>query len=257
MNLVKQLPIGLGLACLMMMSSCSKEDVQTLEPLKSERTDASMRDDGGYIKILPIFHATFGPLGSNVYPNGWQRGSSTSSNLIGYPTGSSNFTHLFGNPAWPWVNPISPIQDVPNASSFLTISTKAKKTWTEDGASTGKRSSVETIVKNLTPGKMYELTYYTTSSVCAVKQNNLTPAYASAVVVDWIYSNGTKKSALTMSLKNWEGTWNKQTITFEANEKDQVLNFTAFTESESTFGYAHIFVDHKSIKEVEPLDSPF
>jgi len=29
MNLVQKLPIGLGLACLMIMSSCSKEDALT------------------------------------------------------------------------------------------------------------------------------------------------------------------------------------------------------------------------------------
>ncbi|MCE7067347.1 hypothetical protein [Dyadobacter sp. CY326] len=86
----------------MMMSSLSKEDAQTPEPVIGERTDASMQ---GIPPILtPVaasIPATYGLTGSNVYPAGWQRGPICSSDLALLPTGTSSLTHLFGNPGLP------------------------------------------------------------------------------------------------------------------------------------------------------------
>lgn len=257
MNLVKQLPIGLGFACLMMMSSCSNEDVLAPEPVKNEKTDASMRGIPPILTAIPHIAPTYGPAGSNVYPAGWQRSNSTSNDLVGLPTGTSTLTHLFGNEGLPWQKPLPPIPNAPNANSFLTISSNSKKGvfFSDDAALANKRSSVETKVKNLKPGKMYEITYYVASTICKLKQNNYTPTLPWLIRLDWIGANG-QTNALTVNADT-EAVWFPYTITFEAVTNEQILNFTAFTDSDSKFTYAHIFVDQNSIKEVQLAPSGF
>ncbi|MCE7067348.1 hypothetical protein [Dyadobacter sp. CY326] len=257
MNLVQKLPIGLGLACLMMMSSCSKEDVQTPAPAKSERSDANMRDEGGFIKVFPIFNSTFGQLGCNIHPNGWSRSGNASSNAVGYPTGNSSLAYLFGNPAWPWEKALPSIPGALDANnSILTVSTSTKINVIDFEATAGKRSAVETKIKNLKPGKLYKVTFWATTTVSKVKQNNKIQAYAHALSLDWIYPDG-KENALVLSLNsNNAALWKTYSITFEAKHSEQVLTFTAFTKNEGEFAYAHLFVDHNSIKEVESPSYP-
>src|SRR5215217_2226130 len=102
MNLVKQLPVALGLAGLMMMSSCSKDDVQAPEPVTSQNTSSHMRGVG--IGFKPIISPTYGPAGLNLHPDGWERDLTASNYLIGLPSGTSTLTHLFGNEALSWEN---------------------------------------------------------------------------------------------------------------------------------------------------------
>lgn len=258
MNLVQKLPIGLGLACLMLMSSCSKEGVQTPEPVKSERGDQSMRGIPPILTAAPNMPATYGPTGSNVLPTGWQRDLTYSNNLVELPIGTSNLTHLFGKEGLPWETPLLPIPNVPNATSILTLSTHAKSTWSDNHLSTNQRSAVETKIKNLVPGKFYSVDFYVASTICKLAQNNFTKAYADEVEVSLRDSNGKLGTPTGIGFDIINPTkWIKASMIIEAKGTEQIISFTAYTENPGEFAYAHIFVNNNSVKEYQLPEDPF
>ncbi|WP_234602985.1 hypothetical protein [Dyadobacter chenwenxiniae] len=123
-------------------------------------------------------------------------------------------------------------------------------------ATKNKRSSAITKVKNLKPGKTYQINFYVASTINKIVKQGCIPGYAKDFFIETYLSNGKKLSAHMMPL-NAGATWFKQTITFKAAETELTLKFSAFTDSDTTFSYAHIFVDHNSIEEIqqeEPLD---
>lgn len=94
MNLVQKLPIGLGLACMMMLSSCSKEDVQVAEPHEASMaavSEASLKVRG------PVLPSSQGTVTGNA--------NSNSGSLPGWSAlhvlGVSNFKYLLGDPSFP------------------------------------------------------------------------------------------------------------------------------------------------------------
>ncbi|SKC15068.1 hypothetical protein [Dyadobacter psychrophilus] len=257
MNLVQKLPVALGVAGLMMMSSCSKEDVQNPEPAKNERTDASMRGIPPILTVAPNMPATYGPTGSNILPAGWQRDLTYSNDLVELPTGTSNLTYLFGKEGLPWEKSLQPIPNVPNATSILTISTHAKSTWSDNHLSTNQRSAVETKIKNLKPGKFYSVDFYVASTVSKLAQNNFTKAYANEVEVSLRNSNGELGTPTGIGIDPGNPTkWIKTSMIVEAKGFEQIISFTAYTSKQGEFAYAHIFVDHNSVKEYQLPEDP-
>ena len=159
MNLVQKLQIGLGLAC-MMLSSCSKEDVQTPLPLVNETTEHSgLRDGGnGMEQLKPYFAPTIGQPGFNWYPTDWERNIGSPDNLIELPTGTSNLTNLWGNPLAPWVKPLPTIPGVIDMRSMLTVITFRDPY-------NSRKSIVKTKIKNLKSGKKYAVSFFVAGSL--------------------------------------------------------------------------------------------
>ncbi|WP_026629294.1 hypothetical protein [Dyadobacter alkalitolerans] len=248
MNLVQKLPVGLGLAFLMMMSSCSKEDALTPEPVKSDRTDASMRGIPPILTAVPNIPVTYGATGSNVHAIGWERSSATSNDAIGLPTGTSSLTHLFGDGGLQWVTPLTTIPNAPYENSVLTISTKAKFDPFKLAASKNQRSAVEAKIKNLIPGKKYQITYHLASTICSVNQNGLQQAYTDVIQADWIDADGTSIAA-TVGLDD-NSNWISQTVTFTATSTERILRFTAYNTGDDVYSYAHIAIGQNSVKAV-------
>jgi len=249
MNLVQKLPVALGLAGLMMMSSCSKEDVQVPEPIASHNTSSNTRGIGG-IAFKPIISPTYGPAGLNLHPDGWERDLTASNYLIGLPSGTSTLTHLFGNEALPWDKPLPAVPGGSGANSILTTSSNSKVDPLNLNIGANKRSAVKTKIKNLTPGKVYQLQTYVSTTVCKMKQNNYKQVGARFFRLSWIGANG-KKNAICTGLSALKiGTWVALPLTFTAESSEQVLAFEGYTKEDNEFTYAHIFVDYGSLTEV-------
>ncbi|SKC15063.1 hypothetical protein [Dyadobacter psychrophilus] len=233
MNLLQKLPIGLGLACLMFMSSCSKEDAAVSPALKQEQENIHSSHKG-VTYVLPFFAPTIGAVGKEVYPAGWQAysfGPGQADPLI--PAGTSSLTHLWGGNAFPWEKPLPPVPTAPNANSVVTVS---------NHGSVNDISYAGTKIKNLTPGRKYAITFYLATT--KLKGAYTTPQeYATN-----IYINLNAKF-VQVNLKGKEATWIPQTITFDAVSNEEVFDFFAGGEIGS-YAYAHVFVDKNSIKDV-------
>ena len=252
MNLVQKLPIGLCLACLMMMSSSSKEDMQSPEPLTSEKTDASMRGVPPIITGAPYLAPTYGQIGNASLPNSWSRDATFSNDPILFPTGISTSTHLFGLADSPWVKPLSPVGSGLNGSPILTVSTNSKADPLNWFGTSNKRSGVTTTLKNLVPGKLYKIKFYVATTLSQTKPNNLKHVYADFLMIDQMKSNVFVKHLYGTGLDaSNQGDWIPQEIIINANENELTLNFSAFTSASDEFAYAHILVDNNSVKEYQ------
>jgi len=244
MNLVQKLPVALGLAGLMMMSSCSKEDAQTPEPVKSEKTDAGMRGVGGGLINLPAISPTIGLPGYNSYPSGWRRSSTASSDLIAYPTGTSSFVALWGNLAASWQK----LLWKDGMDNFVTVSTSTKINLLNDASTANKRSAVETTIKFLKPGKKYEMTVFMATTKL-FKDDLQNATFANALGLDWVRPGGLVPASLEVLNDSKHAVWISKTIVFEATATEEVLRFTAYTDDNKN-AYAHIFVHENAIKEL-------
>ncbi|MCF0049387.1 hypothetical protein LXM25_04920 [Dyadobacter sp. LJ53] len=233
MNLVKQLPIGLSLACLMMMSSCSKEDA-AVTPAQQQEQGNIHSSHKGVTYVSPLFSPTIGSVGKEVYPAGWEAysfGPGEADPLI--PAGTSSLTHLWGEGIYPWEKPLPPVPTAPNANSVITVSMYG---------SINDISYAGTKIKNLTPGKKYTITFYVATT--KLKGAYTTPQqYANNMHVIL------NAKSVQVSLKGKEATWVPQTITFDAVSNEAVFNFFPTGEIGS-YAYAHVFVDQNSIKEL-------
>ncbi|MCE6990526.1 hypothetical protein [Dyadobacter sp. CY323] len=247
MNLVQKLPIGLSLACLMFMSSCSKEDAVTPEPqMESVNAHSGLRDGSGPVISLPYFPSTKGSTGLNVYPLDWERSISQSQpvSLEELPTGTSNLTHLWGNPTLPWKKNLPTIV---NANSIVNFGSIVTTTSYRSNASNGKNSLAETKITNLKSGKEYEITMYVASTICSVNQNELTPRYAKTIYVN--VKNVKFPITYNINYEGKEAEWIKKTIIFKAKSAEMTLSFEAFTP-DGGYSYAHMFVDKNAIKQL-------
>ncbi|MCF2503823.1 hypothetical protein L0663_10575 [Dyadobacter sp. CY107] len=233
MNLVQKLPIGLGLACLMMLNSCSKEDAAVTPALQQEQEN-SYSSHKGVTYVSPLFSSTIGLVGKEVYPAGWEAysfGPGEADPLI--PAGTSSLTNLWGENASPWEKPLPPVPTAPTANSVVTVA---------NYGSISDISYAGTKIKNLTPGKKYTITFYVATT--KLKGAYTTPQqYASNVLINL------NAKAVQVSLKGKEATWVPQTITFDAVSNEEVFNFFA-AGGIGNSAYAHVFVDNNSIKEV-------
>ncbi|CAG5071586.1 hypothetical protein DYBT9623_03583 [Dyadobacter sp. CECT 9623] len=246
MDVMKKLPLGLGLACMMMLGSCSKENVVSPEAQVGGVNENSGLKTNGPLGVVPILQSTTGTPGFNVYPTGWERRTTSfSTDLQAFPSGTSSLTHLWGSNLLPWAKPLPPIPGIQNMSSIITVSTSRSIF-----AYSGKEwSGVTTTIKNLKPGKQYSYTFYVASTVRNIAQGPLVPAYAKRAFVST--SNYTGGSFVTyVELEGKQAEWVKQTVTFKAIVNEATLTFSAFASDEQDFAYAHLFIDHNSLKEV-------
>ncbi|WAC11388.1 hypothetical protein [Dyadobacter pollutisoli] len=249
MNLVQKLPIGLSLACLMFMSSCSKEDALTPEP-QTEIVNAhsSLKEGAAALVItLPYFPSTKGSTGLDVYPTDWERDTHPyySNNSQELPTGTSNLSCLWGNPMLPWKKGLPTIASGASIVNFGSIVTT---TSYRKNVSNGKNSAAKTKITNLKPGKKYEISFYVASTICSVNQNAFTPLYANTIYVD--LSNVKDPISHGIDVEGKEATWVKKTVIFDAISTEMSISFSAFVPQNGGYSYAHMFVNKNAIKQL-------
>lgn len=252
MKLVQKLPIGLGIVC-MMLSSCSKEDVQTPEPqVASENVHSSLKTNDE-VAAGPFFPTTVGgEINYNVYPRYWERGVTVPDNLIGIPTGTSSLKSLWGQ--WyaenQWIKSLPAVPCNLSATSMLTV-----RSFTSLIAETNKRSHVFTTIENLKVGKTYAATIYVASTITnRVLGANTKPVYAkSAEVKIYPYANGGEVN-VSVDLTAKEAVWVKKTITFTPTKSTAKFWFSGLTKTGDVYSYIHLYVDPTSIKELTPFN---
>ncbi|MEO6286608.1 MAG: hypothetical protein ABIN80_24680 [Dyadobacter sp.] len=241
MKLVQKLPVALAVACVMMMSSCSKEDVQTPEPkVESVNVHSSLRGAGGVI-ALPQFPSTFGATGVDIYPTSWERaiypGNASwpgTPSVAAFPTGVSNRTHAFGI-AHQWVKPLPAIPSAPGANSFVTFVTNSSE------FDVAKRADVEAKIKHLVVGQKYSIEFYVATTSIGVSGSG----YAKRIIAQVAYPN----YFVDINLTGKKAEWVKASFVFKARYQEETFSVAAASEN-NTFAYAHIFVDQNSIKKV-------
>ncbi|MEO6286606.1 MAG: hypothetical protein ABIN80_24670 [Dyadobacter sp.] len=246
MTSLHKLPMGLSLACLMMMSSCSKEDALSPEPkIESVNTSSDLR--GGVISAyLPYLAGTNGQPGLDIYPLNWERNNTNyfSTNSVTLPTGTSSLTQLWGNSV-KWAKPLETIPTAPKANSVVTVTTKACS-WAGEFEN---QASVKTKIKNLIPGKRYAITYYVASSIHALQDSNGLSSYATKVRVS-LSDEGHGGGNYYVDLTGIKAEWVAQTVTYAAGSTEADLAFSAITQK-GKYAYAHIFVDKNSIIKLD------
>jgi hypothetical protein len=206
---------------------------------------------GAVAAKLPYLATTSGGTGFAIHPKDWERGTATSNNILGLPTGTSSLTHLFGNAGYPWKKSLPPIPTAEHAGSFLTVTSHSKYTSDNLLANSDKRSSVTTKLKNLEPGKLYQFTVYGASTICKVAQNGYEPGYATMLVLKVYPSKNYNGSAYnTLPLLGLQAGWWPREIMFKAEGTEATLEFSAYTDSDDRFTYGHLFVDENSIKKL-------
>ncbi|WAC11385.1 hypothetical protein [Dyadobacter pollutisoli] len=235
MKLVQKLSIGLSVACVMMMSSCSKENALTPEP-KTERVNehSSAKTDA-----VPWIASTKGVSGNNAFPQFWQRLNNPNyASPSTHPAGTSTRTGLWGKISYAWWNPLSATPDNP-APSFVTVTTSSK--WDAK-----KMAFASTKIRFLTPGKNYHLKFYVASSVPKANDSGKLPSFAKQGNV-WIASSGQESQKYTVDLTSYKNCWVETTITFKAKSSEMEFIFSALAANESQFAYAHVFVGQDAV----------
>jgi hypothetical protein len=257
MNLVQKLPIGFGLACLMILGSCSKEDAAEPQPQKLEGNEnsglrggleADPNEPPGGWDVLPFLAATAGQTGLNSYPLNWERKvGSYSNDLQAHPSGLSSFTHLWGGQGQPLQSSLALIPGVANTNSALTFSTATSEIF---GLS--KRAAITTKIKQLKPGKEYIIKFFVATTIPQqVGATTVIPKYAKAVLVNLINANGLgSNNTYSYDVSSTKNNWVPQSIKIKPGDSEVELSVSALTAGAGQFSYAHIFVDKNSIKEV-------
>ncbi len=245
MTLIQKLPLGITLACCMMMSSCSQEDVQVAQP-QSENllTDASSKANalagGGQLGQLPSIAITEGGNdGAEAFPAGWLKLSNyPADGLPEHAAGTSSLSALWGNSALPWIKPLSSPDG--NANSVVTFLTQknASGQWTTQTFVRGK-------IKNLIPGQKYKVTLSLASTIVDV--HGYTSQYARKITVM------TPGVVEYVDMVGKEATWVTKTIVFEAQSKDTILELNATVDKnwadtqDNYLHYAHVHVGSNAI----------
>jgi hypothetical protein len=238
MNLVQKLPMGLSLACIVMMSSCSKENALTPEHKMGSLNEHSDTRKADVVIALPQFPSTIGVTGIDIYPKGWKRELYPGTPPVAeFPTGVSNRTHAFGNfgVAYQWVKPLPEIPSAPDANSFITITTKSSE------FDATKRADVTAEIKYLEVGQQYSIDFYVSSTSVGGRK----AGYARKVIARIGYPSTPKD----IDLVGKKAEWVKESIVFTALAWKTTFYFSAASEHDH-FAYAHIFVDKNSIKKV-------
>lgn len=251
MNLVQKLPIGISLACVMMMSSCSKEDGLAPEPKTDGVTAHSnlkeVTGPGPVVITAGSFPSTNGPTGINIYPQNWGRSSTSGSNdVLAFPTGTSSLTHLWGDNNIPWVKPLQVIPGAQDPGSIVTVTT-GTNLFTEFKE---KSSVAKTTIKYLVPGKTYSITMYVANSIPKTPiAGKPIPVYANGVgmTMDFGYFAFGELFDLTGS----NAVWVKKVIPFYAHHQEAEFRFWVVSSEKNGYSYGHIFVDKNSIKKLD------
>ncbi|MDR6808607.1 hypothetical protein J2Y45_005819 [Dyadobacter sp. BE34] len=159
MTLIQKFPLGLALATCMIMSSCSKDDVQVAQP---EKVASGFNNErGGGLQGLPTIPTTDGTAGINMLVADWS--FSQQGNPV--EVGTSTKTHLWGDSNFPWTKPFlnPPGANNNNPNNFVTIMSQENVLANDDKITT---SFATAKIKHLKPGKKYALTVSVASSIC-------------------------------------------------------------------------------------------
>jgi hypothetical protein len=249
MKLVQKLMVSLTLACVMLMTSCSKHDALTPEPkMESMNEHSNLKEGPGPVVIIPPhFPSTKGSTGLNVYPPDWERSTSLSGPVSSkeLPTGTSNLSHLWGNPTLPWVKSLPAI---PNAYSIVNFGSIVTTSTYQNNVSNGENSAAKAKITNLKPGKKYEISFYVASTICSFSQNTYKSSYASIIHVH--LSNLAFPINYYINVEGKQAEWVKKTMTFDAINTEISISFDASVLEKKGYGYAHMFVDKDAIKQL-------
>jgi hypothetical protein len=254
MNFVQKLPIGLGMACMMMMTSCSQENVQTPEPqVANERTEASLRGIGGGILVLqPELARTNGPWGVDRYADKWDRYTYPGSgNPVTYPSGTSSLKSLWGDDAKPFVKALPEIPGIIDMRGIVTVTTNSTISDVVIGASNGK-SVAKTTINNLTPGQKYQIKYYIACAVPAQNAQGNIPVIAEKAVARLQYNAPGKTQFSGNYITNLAGKhaeWIPGTIIFTAEDTAVDFIFSSSVKNPGNYSYVHMYVDKNSMKK--------
>lgn len=255
MNLVQKLPIGLSLACIMMMTSCSQEDVQTPAPESgAARTEASLRGIGGGILVLqPELAPTNAVWGSDRYADKWERYTYPgSADPSAFPAGTSSLKSLWGDDSKPFVKALPEIPGIADMRGILTVTTNSIIAEAVLGASNSKSVS-KTTIKNLTAGLKYQIKYYVACAVPAQNAQGKVPVIAEKVNVRLQYNAPGKTQFSGNYITNLAGKnaeWIPGTIVFTAEDTEVDFIFSSSVKNSGNYSYVHIYVDKNSMKKV-------
>jgi len=237
-KITKSFSSGLTFVCLstvLLMNSCSKEDAQTPVPEATVSESSILRESQNHIQPVTHVSPTVGQLGLGSMPNGW-------SSLKDY--GISDVYALGGNPKTPWLSAklVSPVSGF---TKFMTLKTQYSPYNSES-----KSTSATSQIKNLKPGKKYELTFY-------VSTNKAYQGGEKALLAEEVSCYLRSETNLFgfyvsehIDLKNKPEQWIKKTIAFTAEEPTAELLFKVNHPGWVTIGcaYTNIFVSPTAVK---------
>ncbi|TLV00280.1 hypothetical protein [Dyadobacter luticola] len=239
MNLTQKLPAALGLACLMMISSCSKNEVQTPEP------KADHLNENSNLKTESLYFSspTKSTVGENKLPANWQRTTALgfSQNQTLYPVGVSNLVSLWGKPTIPWVQNLCTIPGLSTTNTFVTITTSGMYNH-------GTMSSVTTKIKSLTAGKKYALTVWVATTVPKAGTTNRISTFAKTAMFS-VRSGNTFYDG-SVDFTSFKNTWVEKTLTFTAPGPEMDFIFFAAPENPGQYSYAHILMPDNAVKQL-------
>ncbi|NIJ55531.1 hypothetical protein [Dyadobacter arcticus] len=243
MKLVQKLPIGLSLACVMMMSGCSKEELQTPEPkVESVNTHSNLKTDA-----LPWIAPTKAYAGIKILPNFWERRSLDSGDPVKYPFGTSNFSRPWGNIALQWKESFPALQGQP-WNSFVTVTST-----TTDKSNSSKMAKVGTTIQFLKTGFTYYLTFYVASARPKLDGSGKLPTFVGKCNIALKSPNtGQYYESQYFDVNMLEAqpnTWIKKTIEFKATNSEMRFDFSATSIQDGKTAYAHLFIGQDAIWE--------
>ncbi|MCF0061860.1 hypothetical protein MUK70_21710 [Dyadobacter chenwenxiniae] len=231
MNLVKQLPLGLSLACLMFMSSCSKEDAVT--PGSAVTNESSNLRQGGPV-ISSVFHlpSTDGPTCVGCAANGWYL-------KIPARDATSSLTAYAGDGLKKWRYPL-PVPSTGSGSILTVIS---------EGKMSGATSHH---IKNLIVGKKYKVTF-STSTTSLFGAYGPTP-YASLALVsvqDWHVKGAPNLVSKTIDFTGKHSQWITETVEFVATNEDLRFGMYGGSPWEQTqLSYTNFHVGSNAVQQI-------
>ncbi|MCE7067345.1 hypothetical protein [Dyadobacter sp. CY326] len=229
MNLIKQLPLGLGLACFMFMSSCSKEEAVT--PGSAVTNESSNLRQGGPV-FVPIYHfpSTNGPTCVGCMPGKWHLGKTKLD-------ATSSLTAYAGNPSKKWVQPLP----TPSTGSGSIVTMVGEKSY---------YGYVSANAENLIPGKKYKLTF--SISRTALNEANGTGPYAATA--DLHVRDVNSNNIITEKVIDFNGKkneWVTETIEFIATFHKQEFDFHSENpQGESKLTYTNIHVGENAVQQL-------
>ncbi|TLV00277.1 hypothetical protein [Dyadobacter luticola] len=248
MKLVQMWSVGLSLACGMIVSSCSKEDIQTPQPEeKSVNANSSLRQINAVLSAAPSFPSTNGPVGWNVYPANWKRGENESLDMAALPTGTSTLTHQWGDTKFPWAKPLTANVFVPGNATILTATTQFSPNSPQ-----GERSAVTTKIKYLKPGKKYAIIFNVSTTLGDLRPGAVSAAYSKGIEIAK-YASGADFGFANSDYVDFagkEGQWISKTIIFTAISQDVQFTFAPKLAGKGEYSWVNIYVDKTSIKEL-------
>ncbi|WP_031528848.1 hypothetical protein [Dyadobacter crusticola] len=247
MSLVQKLPIGLGLACMIMLSSCSKEDVQVpTQSATEEIKNSNLRTSGNGLTVgqtvvnaSPVFPSTNNSVGLNTFPFFWSN-CPGNPNPAAYPSGTSTLWHLWGDQSMPWQLALPEFPSDPTAHCVVTVTSAALP-----GATVHKGSRAQTTIKNLIVGKKYTIKFWV-----ATTKREVGTTYAKTAVVYLGRLGFGPTTIYPISLTNKKATWVEQSITFTAASNELPFSIAAYNEKEGLLSYVHVFVGKNAISQV-------